>query len=136
MGIEHISFTGSIGAFTGLAEPVFKGPVTDKDWNPYTEEEAFTSQHPMVPYLVSKKLAEQALWRLADEYPELNLVTGESPSVIPRVDPLKRFSSPFQSAQPLLSVRSPKISSSPQATSQGSALLSWSIISLLDRRSF
>ena len=42
-GIKHISLTGSIGAFVELAEPVIKAPVTDKDWNPYAEEQAFTS---------------------------------------------------------------------------------------------
>ena len=60
-GIKHISFTGSIGAFAELAEPVIKAPVTDKDWNSYAEEQAFTSPHPMMPYLVSKKFAGAGL---------------------------------------------------------------------------
>ena len=132
-GIEHISFTGSIGAFGNLAEPVVEAPFTEKYWNSYTEEQAFTSQHPMLPYLVSKKLAEQTLWKLADKYPKLNLTTGKPP-VSSCVDPLKGFSPPFQSAQLLSSVHSLKTSSSPQVMSRGSAHLSWPIILSTDQR--
>ena len=110
-GIKHISFTGSIGAFAELAEAVIRAPVTEKDWNPYAEEQAFTSPHPMMPYLVSKKFAEQALWKLVDEYPNLNLTTSKPPSVSSCADPLERFSSSIHSAPPWLSDRTPKSTS-------------------------
>ena len=106
-GVKYISFTGSLSAFTDLAEPVLKIPVTDKDWNSYAEEQAFTSPHSMMPYFVSKKLAEQALWKLADEYPDLNITTSKPP-VSSCADLLEHFCSSIQSASLLLSGRTPK----------------------------
>ena len=89
----------------------------------------------MLPYLISKKLGEQALWKVADEYPELNITTSKRPSTNSRVNSIERLSPPLQLAQLLLLVHSPKILSSPRETLQDSALLLWSTISLPDQRS-
>jgi len=61
-----------------FSNPVIKAPVTDKDWNPVTEERALASGNGILVYTVAKTQAEQALWKFAEEHPELNLTTSMS----------------------------------------------------------
>ena len=59
-----------------FSSPVVKAPLSDKDWNPLPEEHALASGNGMLVYSVAKTQAEQALWKFAEEHPELNLTTG------------------------------------------------------------
>jgi len=77
-GVKHISFAGTVGAVLDFTNPVIKAPLTDKDWNPLKEEIAVGSGSPVLVYTVAKTQAEQALWKIADEHPELNLTTSAS----------------------------------------------------------
>jgi hypothetical protein len=52
--------------------------LTDKDWNPLKEEVALDLGSATLVYTVAKTQAEQALWKFAEEHPELNLTTGGS----------------------------------------------------------
>ncbi|KAF9643600.1 hypothetical protein BDM02DRAFT_3191421 [Thelephora ganbajun] len=64
---KYISFTGSLGALGEFAEPILKAPLTDKDWGSYTEGQVLASDNTMITYYLSKKVAAQALWKLADK---------------------------------------------------------------------
>ncbi|KAF9654438.1 NAD(P)-binding protein [Thelephora ganbajun] len=74
-GVKHVSFIGTVGALLDLTNPVVKAPLTDKDWNPIKEEVALSSGNGTLVYTVAKTQAEQALWKFAEEHPELNLTT-------------------------------------------------------------
>ena len=67
-----------------LSSPVIKAPLSDKDWNPLTEERALDSGNGLLVYSVAKAQAEKALWKFAEGHPELNLTTGMSWSRRPR----------------------------------------------------
>ena len=77
-GVKHISFLGTIAALLDLTNPLVKAPLSDKDWNPLTEEFALGSGSPVLVYTVAKTQSEQVLWKFAEEHPELNLTTGTS----------------------------------------------------------
>ncbi|KAF9643358.1 NAD(P)-binding protein [Thelephora ganbajun] len=74
-GIKHVSFIGTVGALLDFTNPVIKAPLSDKDWNPLTEEFALGIGNATIVYTVAKTQAEQALWKFAEEHPELNLTT-------------------------------------------------------------
>ena len=59
-----------------FTEPVIKAPLTDKHWNSLTEEAALDSSDGLLVYTVAKTQAEQALFKFAEEHPELNLTSG------------------------------------------------------------
>ena len=61
-----------------LSSPVIKAPLSDKDWNPVTEEHALKSSNGILVYSVAKTQAEQALWKFAEGHPELSLTTSMS----------------------------------------------------------
>ena len=75
-GVKHISFIGTVGAVLNFTEPVIKAPLTDKDWNSLSENDALSSGNRFLVYTVAKTQAERALWKFAEEHPELNLTTG------------------------------------------------------------
>ena len=75
-GVKHVSSVGTIGTLLDFTNPVIKAPVTDKDWNTLSEETALSSGNATLVYTVAKTQAEQALWKFAEEHPELNLTTG------------------------------------------------------------
>ena len=77
-GVKHISFAGTVGAALDFTDPVIKAPLSDKDWNPLTEERALASGNGTLVYTVAKTQAEQGLWKIAEEHPELNLTTSTS----------------------------------------------------------
>ena len=77
-GVKHASYVGSFVAVMDVINPVVKAPLSDKGWNPTTEEFALGSGSPILVYTVAKTQAEQALWKFAEERPELNLTTGTS----------------------------------------------------------
>jgi len=74
-GVRHISFAGTVGALLDLSGPVIKAPLTEKDWNPLTEEQALASGSGALVYTVAKTQAERAVWKFAEEHPDLNLTT-------------------------------------------------------------
>ncbi|KAJ7641892.1 hypothetical protein FB45DRAFT_901283 [Roridomyces roridus] len=69
-GVRRMVVTSSIAT---VWNP--EGKWTDKDWNPVTKEQAFTSDNPMVPYAASKKFAELALWEWAEKHPHVEVTT-------------------------------------------------------------
>ena len=75
-GVKHVSYIGTIGTLLNFAEPVIKAPLTGKHWNNLTEEVAFGSGSDLLIYTVAKTRAEQALFKFAEEHPELNLTSG------------------------------------------------------------
>ena len=77
-GVKHISFVGTVGAVLDFTNPLVKAPLSDKDWNSLTEESVLSSGDALLVYTVAKTQAEQALWKFAEEHPELNLTTGTS----------------------------------------------------------
>jgi nucleoside-diphosphate-sugar epimerase len=77
-GVNHISFAGTVGAVLDFTDPVIKAPLSDKAWNPLTEERALASGDGTLVYTVAKTQAEQALWKFAQEHPELSLTTSTS----------------------------------------------------------
>lgn len=77
-GVKHISFIGTVGTLYDLSTPVIKAPLSDKDWNPLTEEYVLSLGDATLVYTVGKTQGEQALWKFAEEHPELNLTGGTS----------------------------------------------------------
>jgi nucleoside-diphosphate-sugar epimerase len=77
-GVKHVSFTGTVGTIVDFTNPVIKAPLSDKEWNPLTEETVLASGNGTLVYTVAKTKAEQALWKFAEEHPELNLTTSTS----------------------------------------------------------
>ena len=75
-GVKHVGFLGTVAALMDFSSPVVKAPLSDKDWNPLSEEHALASGNGMLVYSVAKTQAEKALWKFAEEHPELNLTTG------------------------------------------------------------
>ena len=61
-----------------FTNPVIKAPLTDKDWNPLREDVALSTGNGTLVYTVAKTQAERALWKFAEDHPELNLTTGVS----------------------------------------------------------
>ena len=75
-GVKHISFAGTVATVLDFTNPLVKAPLSDKAWNPLTEEFALGSGSPVLVYSVAKTQAEQALWRFSEANPELNLTTS------------------------------------------------------------
>lgn len=75
-GIKHISFVGTVGAALDFTNPIIKAPLTRKDWNSLREDVALASGNATLVYTVAKTQAEQALWKFAEEHPELNFTTS------------------------------------------------------------
>ncbi|KAG4025570.1 hypothetical protein MFRU_055g00430 [Monilinia fructicola] len=55
-----------LDSFEDLSAPEGKA-YTEDDWNPATEENAVSSQSPLLGYNVGKKIAESASWSFVDE---------------------------------------------------------------------
>ncbi|KAF7297489.1 Epimerase domain-containing protein [Mycena indigotica] len=68
-GVKKIVVTSSVGTARG------SDGVSDKHWSPITKEYALGSGNPMLVYVASKKLAEQALWEWADAHPHVEVTT-------------------------------------------------------------
>jgi len=75
-GVKHISFAGTVATVLDFTNPLVKAPLSDKAWNPLTEEFALGSGSPVLVYSVAKTQAEQALWKFSEANPELNLTTS------------------------------------------------------------
>ena len=77
-GIKHISYAGTVIAHLDVTNPLIKAPLSDKDWNPLTEEVAMASGNLILVYSVAKTQTEQALWKFAEGHPELNITASTS----------------------------------------------------------
>ena len=76
-GVRHISFAGSAGTLLSSTDNVIKAPLTDRDWNPLSEEEDdLDSDDAVLVLTVAKTRAERALWKFAEVHPELNFTTS------------------------------------------------------------
>ncbi|KAH7920152.1 NAD(P)-binding protein [Leucogyrophana mollusca] len=69
-GIKKVVFTSSILA---ALNPTL--PLTDKDWNPVTKEEAIQSNDSFVAYSAAKTYAERAVWQYAEEHKTIDITT-------------------------------------------------------------
>ncbi|KAH7913247.1 hypothetical protein BJ138DRAFT_1099614 [Hygrophoropsis aurantiaca] len=69
-GIKKVVFTSSI-----LAAMNPKLPLTDKDWNPVTKEEAIQSDNSTTAYNAAKTYAEKAVWQFAEEHKNIDITT-------------------------------------------------------------
>jgi nucleoside-diphosphate-sugar epimerase len=82
-GVQKVVITSSFAAITNLKAggPWRDYKYTDKDWNPTTYEEAAQPGQPLpFVYSASKKLAEEAAFKFANEN-QLNIVTLNPPMV-------------------------------------------------------
>lgn len=54
--------------------------VSRTDWNPATKEETLSGKHDAsYAYGAAKNIAEQELWKFADEHPEMDITTSTVP---------------------------------------------------------
>ncbi|KAJ9609188.1 hypothetical protein H2200_006960 [Cladophialophora chaetospira] len=60
--IKHFTYTGSIVTVYDVMKPLTARVLNSTDWNPVSAETARQMQHPGISYVVSKTLAEKALW--------------------------------------------------------------------------
>jgi nucleoside-diphosphate-sugar epimerase len=74
-GIRRIIYTSSIVAVFNPS-----GSLTDKDWNPMTEEETLTAA-PFAAYMGAKTLAERAVWKFADEHKHVDITVVNPPYI-------------------------------------------------------
>ncbi|KAL6800995.1 hypothetical protein GGI42DRAFT_343796 [Trichoderma sp. SZMC 28013] len=81
-GVKRIIFTSSWGSCVDMANSAvcFSNYVfTEKDWNPATTEQVLSGKHnknPLWLHGAVKSLAEQEIWKFADEHPELDVTTS------------------------------------------------------------
>jgi len=72
-GVKKIVYTSSIVTVFNSG-----GKLTDKDWNPITEEETLAGPR-MVAYVGAKTLAERAVWKFADEHKHVDFTVLNPP---------------------------------------------------------
>ncbi|KAL6808586.1 hypothetical protein V8C40DRAFT_278805 [Trichoderma camerunense] len=80
--VKRIVFTSSWSACVDMGNPAacFSNHVfTEKDWNPATTEQVLSRRHnknPVWLHGAAKSLAEQEIWKFADEHPEVDVTTS------------------------------------------------------------
>jgi len=72
-GIKRIIYTSSIVAVFNPS-----GSLTDKDWNPMTEQETLAAPA-FLAYVGAKTLAERAVWKFADEHKDVDVTVVNPP---------------------------------------------------------
>lgn len=72
-GVKRIIYTSTMATVFNPS-----GSVTDKDWNPITEEETLVSS-PFLAYAGAKTLAEKAVWKFADEHKHVDITVLNPP---------------------------------------------------------
>ncbi|KAH0838987.1 oxidoreductase [Fonsecaea pedrosoi] len=60
--LKHFTYTGSMVAVHDVTKPLDGRVLKSTDWNPVSPEVARQLQHPGASYMISKTLAEKALW--------------------------------------------------------------------------
>lgn len=91
-GIKRIIYTSSI---VTVFNP--SGTLTDKDWNPMTEQETLTLP-PFKAYMGAKTLAEKAVWKFADEHKHVDFTVLNPPYLFGPFAPKFRIPEPDYSA--------------------------------------
>jgi len=80
-GIKKISVAGSAVSIADLVNP--KPGSSEEDWVPASRELAHSQPtNYMLHYVVSKVLAEKALWNLAEKHPDVNVASINPPFFI------------------------------------------------------
>ena len=80
-GVKKISVAGSVVSIADTANP--KPGSSEEDWVPASRELAHSQPtNYMLHYLVSKVLAEKALWNLAEKHPDVNVASINPPFFI------------------------------------------------------
>jgi nucleoside-diphosphate-sugar epimerase len=80
-GIKKISVAGSIVSVADVTNP--KPRITEEDWVPASRELAHSQPtNYKLHYVVSKILAEKALWDLAEKHPDVNVASINPPYFI------------------------------------------------------
>ncbi|KAK5214439.1 hypothetical protein LTS03_004102 [Exophiala xenobiotica] len=64
--LKHLTFTGSVANVRNPMEPYDGMVLTSKDWNQVDPDVARKMQHPGASYIISKTLAEKALWKFVE----------------------------------------------------------------------
>ncbi|OLN95251.1 putative NADPH-dependent methylglyoxal reductase GRP2-like protein 3 [Colletotrichum chlorophyti] len=101
--VKRVVVTSSTAAVMDpLAPPITDPPkiYTERDWFQISRQDAETTDHPVLPYVASKTLAERAAWDfVAAEKPGFDLVTVNPPIVYGPVYDLSLFKSPQELSQ-------------------------------------
>jgi len=80
-GVKRISVAGSAVSIADLVNP--KPGSSEEDWVPASRELAHSQPtNYMLHYVVSKVLAEKALWNLAEKHPDVNVASINPPFFI------------------------------------------------------
>ncbi|KLO12866.1 NAD(P)-binding protein [Schizopora paradoxa] len=94
-GIKRIVVTASLFALKSMQSDFHKGEViTPDDWNDVTVEQVLDGSrdsNPIWIYGAVKTIAEQALWKFADEHPEIDITTILPPLIYGPVLPGVKF---------------------------------------------
>ncbi|KAA1467423.1 NAD-P-binding protein [Dentipellis sp. KUC8613] len=82
-GVQKVVFTGSISATYDSSKTVWRDLlVSEASWNPLKREDALKPDATLIEYYsVSKKLAEEEVWKFAKEHPEVD-VTAILPTYV------------------------------------------------------
>jgi nucleoside-diphosphate-sugar epimerase len=77
-GVRKFVVTSSIVAVFDIKHIDRKEPYTENDWNPVTLADAEKADaNGLIAYLVGKTVAEQELWKFADENSDADITTGK-----------------------------------------------------------
>ncbi|KAJ4858042.1 NAD dependent epimerase/dehydratase family domain-containing protein [Trichoderma breve] len=85
--VKRIVFTSSWSACVDMGDPAacFSNYVfTEKDWNSATTEQVLSGKHnknPVWLHGAAKSLAEQEIWKFADDHPEVDVTTINPPFI-------------------------------------------------------
>ncbi|TFY72044.1 hypothetical protein EVG20_g955 [Dentipellis fragilis] len=76
-GVQKVVFTGSISATYDSSKSIWRDLlVSETSWNPLKREDALKPDASLIEYYsVSKKLAEEEVWKFAKEHPEVDVTT-------------------------------------------------------------
>lgn len=80
-GVKRLIITSSLSSLADMNKPELfytNAVLTDKDFNPATVEETLSGKHnPFWVYCAVKALSERAVWKFADEHPEIDISTSK-----------------------------------------------------------
>ncbi|OAP59346.1 hypothetical protein AYL99_06644 [Fonsecaea erecta] len=80
--LKHFTYTGSLVTVYDITKPLDGRVLTSTDWNPVSVEVARQLQQPGASYIVSKTLAEKALWDFVEkEKPSFGVTVLSAPLI-------------------------------------------------------
>ncbi|KIX99879.1 uncharacterized protein Z520_04515 [Fonsecaea multimorphosa CBS 102226] len=81
--LKHFTYTGSLVTVYDVTKPLDGRVLRSTDWNPVSVEVARQLQHPAASYMISKTLAEKALWDFVEkEKPSFGVSVLSVPLII------------------------------------------------------